>query len=481
MNRLLFVLALLLNITLQAQPPKKFYTSIGGNGYDYAYDVKQTTNGGYILAGSTSSFGFGNTDVYLLKLDSMGQIEFQKTYGGYDNESAKAVVQLTDGSYVIAGYTSSKGFGGYDAYIIKTDNLGNLIWEKTFGGTDWDFCNSMVATADGGFILAGSTTSFGYGNTDGYIIKLDATGTEQWHKIVGGTKADEFKSIIQTTDGGYALAGQTKSYNDSLGDAWVFKLNANGDSIWSNTYGGNKEDYFSNLIELPNLNLYFVGANKSHTNTSNSINWQYSINTNNITIYNNFIGNTNTERYNSSAVGINGNVVSVGFNNYLSSYSDANIHLFTENLSYISYSPFGVQQTDELFSVFKTKDKGYVAVGTCNGTTSQFNDILFVKTDSLCNYGVSIVNINDINNQYETINLYPNPGQNELRLKINYRTNFNKIKYQIKSITGENVLQSDIDSEITLININELKPSIYFIQLIDNGIIVATKKTVKTN
>ena len=229
MKQIVLIVFLFICFLLKAQPPSKFMCRYGSNGYDVGYDLKKTLYGGYIIAGSTSSFGQGNTDFYLLKLDSLGQKKFETSFGGYSNEIAKSVIQLADSSFVLAGYTSSFGIGGYDIFLVKADKNGNLIWQKTFGGNDWDFAYNIELTSDGGFIICGTTYSFGYGNADGYIIKTDGAGNVTWTKTFGGKHDDEFKSVIQTSDGNYALTGYTKSFNDSLGDAWIFKIDLNGD------------------------------------------------------------------------------------------------------------------------------------------------------------------------------------------------------------------------------------------------------------
>jgi len=130
MKTFLFCLIIFITHLSFSQPPKKFQTKFGDGGYDVGYDVKQTYDKGYIITGSTSSFGKGNTDVYLLKIDSMGQKVYEKSFGGYNNESGKSIIELPDSSIVIAGFTSSFGFGGYDIYLVKADKYGSLIWEK---------------------------------------------------------------------------------------------------------------------------------------------------------------------------------------------------------------------------------------------------------------------------------------------------------------------------------------------------------------
>jgi hypothetical protein len=476
MKVLIFILSVISCISALAQPPKKFYCRYGGNGYDVGNDVKQTHDGGYIITGSTSSFGQGNTDMYLLKLDSMGQKKFEKSFGGLNNEIGKSVVQLLDSSYVMAGYTSSSGVGGYDVFLVKADKYGNLVWQKTIGGTDWDFANSMVSTADGGFIIAGSTYSYGQGKADGYVIKTDANGDTTWTKTFGGLKDDEFKSVIQTSDGNYVLAGSTKSYNDSLGDGWITRIDQMGNYTFSVSVGGLYSDVFNNVVELPNTNLYFVGANSSYKNGLNSVNWRYVLNSANVGIIDDFVGNTNTERYNFSAVGLNGTIVTVGYNNFMGASSDANIHVYTSGLGYISYNPFGVETTDELLSVSTTKDKGFVGVGTCFGNTSLLSDILFVKTDSLGHYGSSIIGIEEIEQSKILISIYPNPASDNISLDILQNNKFKKLHYQITDLGGRVVLLNDINEVANSIDVSMLVDGLYLFQIFDSNTLLTCSK-----
>jgi hypothetical protein len=476
MKFLIGILFLVAFIGAYAQPPKKFYCRYGGNGYDEGNDVKQTLDGGYIITGSTSSIGQGNTDMYLLKLDSMGQVTFQKTFGGVSNEIGKSIVQLADSSYVMAGYTSSSGVGGYDVFLVKADKAGNLIWQKTIGGADWDFANSMDTTADGGFIIAGTTYSYGKGNADGFVIKTDANGDTTWTKTFGGLKDDEFKSVIQTSDGNYALTGYTKSFNDSLGDGWIIRIDQNGIATYTTSVGGLYSDVLNDVVELTNTNLYYVGSNKSYKNGINTVNWRYSINSSNGLVLDDYIGNTNTERYNSSAVGLNGTVISVGYNNFVGASSDANIHVYTPNLGYISYFPFGIENTDELFSISRTKDKGFVSVGSCFGNTSLLKDILFVKTDSLGQYGTSIIGIEEKEQTKIILGIYPNPTSDYINLKISNYKNYKNIHYQIIDLNGRVILSNTINEMIKTIETSSLSDGLYLLQIFDSNILLSSSK-----
>jgi hypothetical protein len=476
MRFLIIILFLVIGIATNAQSPKKFYCRYGGNGYDEGNDVKQTLDGGYIITGSTSSIGQGNTDMYLLKLDSMGQVKFQKTFGGVSNEIGKSIVQLADSSYVMAGYTSSSGVGGYDMFLVKADKTGNLIWQKTYGGSDWDFANSMDTTADGGFIIAGTTYSYGKGNADGFVIKTDANGDTTWTKTFGGLKDDEFKSVIQTSDGKYALTGYTKSFNDSLGDGWIIRIDQNGIATYTTSVGGLYSDVLNDVVELTNTNLYYVGSNKSYKNGINTVNWRYSINSSNGLVLDDYIGNTNTERYNSSAVGLNGTVISVGYNNFVGASSDANIHVYTPNLGYISYFPFGIENTDELFSISRTKDKGFVSVGSCFGNTSLLKDILFVKTDSLGQYGTSIIGIEEKEQTKIILGIYPNPTSDYINLKISNYKNYKNIHYQIIDLNGRVILSNTINEMIKTIETSSLSDGLYLLQIFDSNILLSSSK-----
>jgi uncharacterized repeat protein (TIGR01451 family) len=151
----------------------------GGSGEDWCYSVDPTTNGGYILAGETNSFGSGDYDVYLVKVDPSGSLEWSFTFGGPLDDGAASVVQTSDGGYILVGWTQSFGAGGWDTYVVKTDSYGNFEWEETFGGTGDDWGNSIIETSDGGYVLAGATASKGAGGFDFSLIKLGPVEPER--------------------------------------------------------------------------------------------------------------------------------------------------------------------------------------------------------------------------------------------------------------------------------------------------------------
>jgi hypothetical protein len=209
----------------------------GRYGTDAAYSVQQTADGGYVVAGYTTSFGAGRADVWVLKLNSWGGVEWQKAYGGDYDDEARSIQQTSDGGYIVGGFTNSfDGIGG-EFLVLKLNSIGSVEWQKTYGSSSHDWAFSLRQTLDGGYVVAGYTTSFGAGSGDFWVLKLNSTGGVDWQKSYGGSDYDAASSVEQTSDGGYIVAGGTMSLGVSppywyVQDAWVLKLGAGGDIVW---------------------------------------------------------------------------------------------------------------------------------------------------------------------------------------------------------------------------------------------------------
>ena len=211
----------------------------GGAGGDRGESVQQTSDGGYIVAGYTNSFGTG-IQVYLIKTNATGDTLWTRTYGGASNDYGYFVRQTTDGGYIVAGYTFSFG-NAYQVYLVKTNATGDTLWSRTYGGTDWDMGYSVQQTSDMGYIVAGYTYFFG--NFDQvYLVKTNASGDTLWTRTYGGTGYEWGRDVQQTTDGGYIVVGYTSSFGNS-GQVYLIKTNASGDTLWTRTYGGASYDY----------------------------------------------------------------------------------------------------------------------------------------------------------------------------------------------------------------------------------------------
>jgi len=204
----------------------------GGTDAEYWGLIRETAEGGYILAGHSASFGPGGYDLWVLKLNADGSIVWQKSYGGPEQESINSVDETSDGGYIVAGATVSFAQGQNAAWLLKLDSSGNVQWQKSYGGNIGDGITLIQETPGGGYIAAGLTSSSGAGKNDAWVLKLNASGNIQWQKTYGGTDDDWIYQIQQTADGNYIVAGMTQSFGTGDRDVWLLKLKSNGDVEW---------------------------------------------------------------------------------------------------------------------------------------------------------------------------------------------------------------------------------------------------------
>ena len=259
---MLLTVALSVRQALGAEP-QGWSKTYGGTYWDSAYSIINTSDNGYALLGETNSFGAGDYDFYLVKTDGLGNLQWNQSYGGADDQEGFSVVQTIDGGYALAGDTHSYSSGGYDFYLVKTDGLGIMQWNKTYGGYGQDVAYSLVQTNDGGYVLAGWTESFGAGGGDCYLVKTDGSGNMQWSQTYGGIHAEYAQSVIQTGDSGYALAGWTTSSGDVFGDCYLVKTDSLGNMQWNKTYGGTAEDHAYSVVQTSDGGYALAGYTRS--------------------------------------------------------------------------------------------------------------------------------------------------------------------------------------------------------------------------
>ncbi len=233
---ILILLALTNAVYAEMAPEEAWNKTFGGTDRDTARSVQQTSDGGYILVGETWSYGAGSADAWLVKTDSNGNKVWDKTYGGFLQDDAYSVQQTSDGGYILTGYTHSYVTRSDDFWLVKTDSDGNKEWDKTYGGFSQDDAYFVQQTSDGGYILTGWTGSYGAGSMDAWLVKTDSNGNEQWNKTFGGTDWDIAQSVRQTSDDGYIIAGSTDSYGARVG--WLIKTDSNGNKQWDRTFEG---------------------------------------------------------------------------------------------------------------------------------------------------------------------------------------------------------------------------------------------------
>jgi len=309
---LIFFCGLLAVISfINAQAPDTLWTrTYGGINTEQIFEIHRASDSGYVLVGVTDSYGAGGIDAYLLKIDAEGDSLWTKTYGGSSTDAAHCMCVSSDNGFVLAG---SQETGDHDIYVFKTDSLGNIVWTRTYGGmmNDWadgvcvaedggyvvtgsanvnnyltsgsvvlmkldengdtawtkiyggsayNFGSTICPTADSGFIVCGFTNSFGAGGLDVWLLKTDADGDTLWTKTFGGTGNDEAQSVQQTMDGGYILTGYTGSYGAGGWDVYVIKTDSEGDCIWTRTYGGSEYDIGLSVIQTVDHEYIITGS-----------------------------------------------------------------------------------------------------------------------------------------------------------------------------------------------------------------------------
>lgn len=248
-------------LAAQSAPSIEWQKALGGTHGESANAIQQTSDGGYIVAGHSMSHdgdvsgNHGGGDYWIVKLNSAGGIQWQKSLGGSNVDAAQSIRQTTDGGYIIAGSSNSSdgdvtgNHGNYDYWIVKLDANGDMQWQKSLGGSGMDMAQSIQQTSEGGYIVAGSSgsddgdVSGNHGGGDYWIVKLDNNGNIQWQKSLGGSSSEQVNSVQQTFDSGYIIAGTTVSTDGDItvsygsNDFWVVKLDSGGNMQWQKTFG----------------------------------------------------------------------------------------------------------------------------------------------------------------------------------------------------------------------------------------------------
>ena len=355
-------------------------TAFGSTAYiELGRSVQETTDGGYIITGWTESSTNGSHDVYLIKTDANGDSLWSQTFWdilatSYDEGDTEgySVQQTTDGGYIITGAISPT-FIGDNGYLIKTDGNGIEQWTKTFAGTGF----SIQQTTDGGYIITGATESLGNGDSDVYLMKTDGNGIEQWSQTFGGTGNDVGWSVQQTTDGGYIITGVTGSFGNGDSDVYLIKTDGNGIEQWSQTFGGTSYDWGAEVQQTTDGGYVITGNTESFGNGFYDV---YLIKTdgNGVEQWTKTFGGTGEEDGRSvqqttdGGYIITGNTESFGngfYDVYLIKTDGNGVEQWTKT--------FGGTGGEDGYSVQQTTDGGYIITGY----TSSFGNVYLIKTD----------------------------------------------------------------------------------------------------
>jgi predicted secreted protein len=356
----------------------------GGTGADSgAGDIIQTSDGGYAISGDTASFGAGGSDYWLIKTDADGNMQWNKTYGGTGTESESAMCSASDGGYALGGYTNSFGAGGNDFWLVKTDASGNMQWNKTYGGTGSDMCISVVQTSDGGYALTGLTNSFGAGGMDVWLVKTDAAGTALWTKTYGGTGNDYAFSVVQTSDGGYALCGPENSFGAGGQDVWLVKTDASGNMQWNKTYGGTGTDYMDQMIRTADGGYAISGYSTSWGAGGQDV-WLVKTDASGNMQWNKTYGGTGADNGFHMIQTVEGGYAIIGSTSSFGAGGNDVWLVKTDASGNMQWNQtYGGTGGDLGYSLVATSDGGYALAGNTNSFGAGGTDFYVVKTDAV--------------------------------------------------------------------------------------------------
>jgi hypothetical protein len=379
MRSITVLLALLIPLTAGAQIT--FERTYGGSSGDEGYSVQQTSDGGYIVAGWTGLYGTGSDDVILIKTDEAGDTVWVRSYGGSEDELGYSVDQTGDGGYVIAGWTSSFGAGMRDVYLIKTDGAGNAVLVRTYGAQEHEVGHSVEQTLDGGYVVAGYTHSFGAGDNDVYLIKTDSGGDTVWTRAYGGPLAEKGYSVEQTLDEGYIVAGDTYSFGSGGTDVYLIKTDDQGDTVWTRTYGGPQHDVGFSVEQTSDGGYVIAGYTESFGSGQADV---YLIKTDGAgdTVWTRTYGGSGWETGSSVAETDGGGYVIVGRTNSFGEGGELYLIKTDGTGEMVWTRTYGDTLYEAGYAVEQTGDGGYVISGEATSFGTGESDVYLVKTDA---------------------------------------------------------------------------------------------------
>ena len=472
-NRSLFLISLIFFsgiLSAQTAPDTTWTQMYSGGLFDWAWQVQQTTDGGYIMVGDTESAGAGSFDIGVIKTDENGVTEWSKTYGGLSEDRGHSIQLTTDGGYIIAGTTASYGIGGYDIWLVKIDSEGNELWTKTFGGTSWDWGYYVEQTTDGGYILTGCKDPGIYSIWDIFLVKTDSQGNTLWSKTFGGDSYDVGHCVKQTSDGGYIITGYTYSSGAGSSDMWLIKTDVNGNLEWDNTFGDTEPEHGYSVVQSGDEYIV-TGYTKSYGEGDYDV---WLVKTDNLgnEIWNQTFGGPEDDRSFAIQHTSDNNFVIAGFTDsfgagnydmWLLKIDNAGDTLWTKTI--------GTDKLNRARSVVQTTDGGYILAGdTYIYEQGEYNYYL-VKIDPEQSVG-----INDETQTKHSTYCYPNPTSGRFTVEGEDISSI-----EISSISGQIVYSSDDfkSSDEYQVDLSDQPKGIYLLKVVSENVSIFKKIIVQ--
>jgi type IX secretion system substrate protein len=525
--------------TNNAQPTltKQWDAGFGGTRPDLLTSFLQTRDGGYMLAGYSKSLaggdktqtlwgGTGDDDYWIVKIDTAGNKEWDKDFGGLFSDKLYAVNQMADGGYLLAGHSIS-GISGdktqpvqgnTDYWILKTDSSGIKLWDKDFGGTDYDYLSCMIATNDGGYILGGVSASLAggdksqpsWGGWDFWIVKIDAQGNKIWDKDFGGTEHDYLNAIHQTSDGGYLLGGYSASDISGdktenrwgLYDYWIVKTDSLGNFQWDKDFGGYSNDFINSVYQPADGGYILAGISESNTGGNKSQDsWGYydfwiikTDSAGNKLWDKDYGGTDDDEFFGNITPFVNGDLMLAGISYSNISGNKTENNLGIEQSWILKIDSAGNILWDKTIFTDGHDEEGYSIVtsdgciavanqttGGIAGYKSMPNRDTIIQPYTTADYWIvkfcDTTLTSGVMNTYQHGNakVYPNPAKDELNIIIN-DNEFYEISFY--DITSRNLIHQYFTASIK-INIEKLNKGIYFYEIRNKNSVISKGKIIK--
>lgn len=422
-----------------------FQRTFGIGTYNEGRCVKQTFDGGYIIAGTESDAGNGATDFYLLKIDSVGNFKWHKTYGGTGIDRGYAVEQLADSGYAVAGYSNSNGAGGYDAFLVRVDKNGDTLWTKYYGTTDWDFVYTMTTTNDNGFILAGNSYGFGSANTATYFLKIDSSGTEQWSKSFSLLSESYINSIASSPDG-FAASGYAVSSSGNE-DMLVLKLNFSGDTLWKRITGAGSANEHGNGVDIGPDSSIIVGG--FVVDTGNSDDYLVKLDRDGNILFEHSFPQPGQEGINDIHFQNDSFYVAAFTSSFGFGGKDSHYYLTDTFGFYTIGSTQGGIDNEVAYHIERTSDSGYILCGSSTSYTPGLQSVYVVKIDGQFQTSPPVIGVEEIPEEQQ-VYFHPNPFSLMTHAYLNEKFLNEPIAFSVYNMFGKCVFSSGING----ININ---------------------------
>ena len=495
--------------------------SYGGSNDEDSKEMSmiETDDKGFVLIGHSMSDdldvsgNYGNWDYWVVKIDSVGNIEWDQNYGGSGPDRANSIIQTDDGGYFLAGRSGSNdndvsgNNGNYDYWVLKLDSNGSIEWEKNFGGTYQETATAVLETQSGDLLVGGSSSSSdkdvsgNYGFTDQWIVKLDPSGGLIWEQHYGGSESERISDILETEDGSYIVAGYTESYdhdvssNNGKKDAWVFEIDPSGNMKWEETYGGSDDEEVRSMIEAHGGGYILAGESKSSDqdvsgNYGGYDYWILRIDSSGTIQWDRHFGGNEWDRTKSVKKGVEGGYIVSGRTR--SSDHDVSTNQGAADFWTIKLDSLGNMEWEETYGgssgdtalSIVPLDSGYVMAGISESDDMDVSEnnggkdlwAVAIEDTSLASSSPN-TSIGNRKRFAEGFKLYPNPTDGQVRIDPRWKTE--KLEVRVRDVSGRTTRSRTIEDLGTFRISIEGDPGIYFVEILTEKGKRTVKKVVK--